>query len=103
MILEKNISAIIESCFTETKEEIKKEAIDSIVEYIREYENNKDICWTPSNLVGWSDLYLAYTPGRPLMVVDWKCGHGYRDIINRETVHPKYLARIVLPEDVKEL
>ena len=43
-------------------------------------------------------LYLAYQPGYPLMVVDWRTGEGYRDIRTRERVNPVLLAEINLPE-----
>lgn len=43
-------------------------------------------------------LYLAYCPGYPLMVADWRTGHGYRDIRTRETIHPLRIAYINLPD-----
>ena len=43
-------------------------------------------------------LYLAYQPGYPLMVADWKTGHGYRDVRTGESISPIRVAYINLPE-----
>lgn len=41
-------------------------------------------------------LYLAYQPGYPLMIADWKTGHGYRDVRTGETIWPIRVAIINL-------
>lgn len=41
-------------------------------------------------------LYLAYQPGYPLMVADWKTGHGYRDVRTGESINPIRVAYINL-------
>ena len=42
-------------------------------------------------------LYLAYQPGYPLMVADYKTGHGYRDVRTGETISPTMVAYINVP------
>lgn len=44
-------------------------------------------------------LYLAYQPGYPLMVADWKTGYGYRDVRTGESVNPIRVAYINLPDE----
>lgn len=43
-------------------------------------------------------LYLAYQPGYPLMVADWKVGHGYRDVRTGDHIDPLRIAYINLPD-----
>ena len=43
-------------------------------------------------------LYLAYQPGYPLMIADWKTGHGYRDVRTGESIDPIRVAYINLPD-----
>lgn len=44
-------------------------------------------------------LYLAYEPGYPLMVADWKTGYGYRDVRTGMSIKPIRVAYINLPDD----
>ena len=47
----------------------------------------------------WKKLYLAFQPGYPLMIADWKTGHGYRDVRTGESIDPTQVAYINLPFD----
>lgn len=49
--------------------------------------------------VTWGRLYLAYCPGYPLVVADWKTGRGYRDVRTGESIQPAAVAYINLPEE----
>ena len=42
-------------------------------------------------------LYLVYKIGYPLMVCDWKTGHGYREITTGMSVRPDLVAYINMP------
>lgn len=44
------------------------------------------------------DLMIAYQPGYPLMIADWKVGHGYRDVRTGESINPTRVAYIDLPD-----
>ena len=46
-------------------------------------------------------LYLAYQPGYPLFVADWKTGYGYRDVRTGESIDPIRVAYINLPDEKK--
>lgn len=46
----------------------------------------------------WEKLYLAYKVGYPLMVCDWKTGHGYREIETGISISPDLVAYINVPE-----
>lgn len=48
----------------------------------------------------WEKLYLVYKIGYPLMVCDWKTGHGYREVTTGMSVIPDLVAYINMP-DVK--
>ena len=43
-------------------------------------------------------LYLAYEPGYPLTVADWKTGYGYRDVRTGMSIQPIRVAYINLPD-----
>lgn len=43
-------------------------------------------------------LYLAYCPGYPLIIADWRTGYGYRDVRTGESIHPTRVAYINLPD-----
>lgn len=47
----------------------------------------------------YQQLYLAYQPGYPLFVADWRTGYGFRDVRTGESIHPIRVAQINLPED----
>jgi len=42
-------------------------------------------------------LFLAYEPGHPLMVSEWKCGHGFLDVRTGLHISPTHLAYINAP------
>ena len=42
-------------------------------------------------------LYLVYKIGYPLMVCDWKTGHGYREVTTGMSVSPDLVAYINMP------
>ena len=44
--------------------------------------------------------YIAYQPGYPLMIADWKCGIGYFDVRTGITIDPKLLAPFNLPKEL---
>ena len=43
-------------------------------------------------------LYLAYQPGYPLMIADWKSGHGYRDVRTGVSINPTKVGYINGPK-----
>lgn len=49
----------------------------------------------------WDKLYLVYQPGYPLMVADWRTGHGYRYIRTGESIDPVMVAYINLPVETR--
>ena len=98
MTLEQNIRSIIETCFTESKEEIQISAVKSIMKLLGGYDPDKPLKWVERDYSSHNRLYLAYRSGYPLTVVDWECGEGYRDIRNYAHVNPELLARINLPK-----
>jgi len=99
MTLEENICAIINCNFTETKEEIREFAVKSIVELLR--NNTNSLSWMTAaegREETYGRLYLAYQPGYPLMIADWKTGHGYRDVRTGDSIRPTRVAYINLPD-----
>ena len=58
-----------------------------MLEWITPEEGRKDTC---------RKLYLAYQPGYPLMVADWKTGFWYRDVRTGESIMPIRVAYINL-------
>ena len=47
----------------------------------------------------YNKLYIAYQPGYPLMIADWKTGYGYRDVRTGESIEPLVVAYINLPNE----
>ena len=48
-------------------------------------------------------LYLAYVPGYPLFVADWRTGHGYRNVATGEHIEPDLIAVINAPSHYEEM
>ena len=46
----------------------------------------------------YEQLFLIFKLGYPLMICDWKTGHGYREICTGISVNPDLVARINLPD-----
>jgi hypothetical protein len=49
----------------------------------------------------WNKLYIAYQPGYPLMIADWRTGYGYRDVRTGESIDPVMVAYINLPVETR--
>ena len=99
--LRKNIEAVLDSCFSETKDENKKAALDNICKLITKDQSNPNINWiTPAEgrEHTFNKLYLAFQPGYPMMIADWKTGHGYRDVRTGVSIQPTLVAYIDLPK-----
>ena len=46
----------------------------------------------------YEQLFLVFKLGYPLMICDWKTGHGYREIYTGISVSPDLVARINVPD-----
>ena len=79
-------------------------AIKIVVRYKDELLNNPNTVWLRTDEClddSYSQMYLAYQPGYPLMVADWQTGHGFRDVRTDRSIQPVLLARISPPNPRK--
>ena len=99
MRIRENIKSILDTCFSETKEENKQIAESQLCELFNENNKFKTKWITPEE--GREDtynkLYLAWQPGYPLMIADWLVGRGYRDVNTDISIHPLLVAYIEMP------
>ena len=84
------------------KESINGVPIADIMQELLELLSSQDILSWMSAEEGRIDtyqkLYLAYQPGYPLMIADWKTGHGYRDVRTGVSISPTKVAYINGPK-----
>ena len=69
--LQKDIESVLDSCFSETKDENKKTALNSICDLISKDQSNPNIDWiTPAEgrERTYNKLYLAFQPGYQMMI-----------------------------------
>ena len=77
-----------------------QQVMDILFKYKHELIKDTKLHWiTPEEgrESTYNKLYLAYQPGYPLMVADWKTGHGYRNVRTGEGINPKMVAYIDVP------
>ena len=75
-------------------------AIGIVARYKTELLEAENTVWLrPNECAGdsHSQLYLAYQPGYPLMIADWKVGRGFRDVRTDISINPTLIARINAP------
>lgn len=99
MTFSDNIKAVLKTCFSETRDENIEAAHKGILDIIK--NDVGDLKWiTPAEgrKSTFNKLYLALQPGYPLMIADWKTGHGYRDVRTGISIQPMLVAYINMPE-----
>lgn len=112
MTLKDKIRAILDCNFAETKDEIKEKASDVIADVINDFVNkeikeyydckfNNKLKWITAEegrKDTYNKLYLAWQPGYPMMIADWRTGRGYRDVNTDISINPVLVAYINMPE-----